>query len=535
MDTFFQKELTEDGKSTALSVDLVVWLGESLPFKLAQHIPIVNLPPNWHGICEGLGKLYTNGVCLNWLQFYQPDTVGRVPLPNYPFNNTPLNFNDIQSPTIMDIILNPTEKSRLLTQQPTLLETPEAISQPPGVIDTDEITEYLLKAISRKANVAAKNFSMDTRFEEMGMDSIMKVELSYDIMARLPELEQAGNALLEVETVNEFIEIIRGLIKTLPVLYQNGEDERPSFSDFELLHASQKIRPENLVSRWCRVENQTLTADLIVNEQHQFFFDHPLDHVSGVHQLEAMIQAVTTAHHTIGSQDKNTPVYLKDIHVDYKYVCPKTGIAQIAVHPVEFTEGCSNSELYTAHISNGKKNYCNAFFKLQPVDSDLESIPSKTAPSENCKFTACEKSNVNKSETMNVFISDPISSAGQMEGMIFDLRPLGDHPYFSDYPGNHVPSIYFLEAFRQTLRYLQMMQPDAASKTAESSVNLLLSLTLSLNRIVGRHEAVQIKIDQVQPKSVGRNLLVTATGRIMQDQLTLGFCKNRNMVLTQES
>ncbi len=531
------RESVVEEEPAGLFTPLIVLLGSNardhIDADLPQDIRRVHLPPTWSGLCGGLGQLYAHGIHINWLGFYRPETADRVPLPNYPFDGIPLNFNNNQRPTIMNMILNPAEKNHRIAQPPGIPEKQVSMAQATGTTNTDDVAEYLINAVSRKAGVAAQNFNTHTRFEQIGMDSIMKVELSYEIMERFSELEQAGNALLEAATVNEFIEIIMGFIGDGASLPTKDDCETQSFPDLDLLHAGQKRRLENLASRSCTIADQSLTAELTVNEQHPFFFDHPLDHVSGVHQLEAMVQAVTTAHHAIGSQLSQNHLFFKDMHVDFKHLCSKTGSAQIKAHRLEFIEGCTDSKFYTASINGPEKVYCNAFFKVQALCSnDLDLMLSVATPSENTHFDACEKNKVHKDKAMNVLISEPVSPAGRLQEMTFELRPVGDHPYFSDYPGEYVPSIFFLEAFRQTQRYLQQMQPDEPN-AAENRVSFLLSLTLSLDRPVGRHEATQIKIDRVEPKSVGHNLLVNATGRIMRGKTTLGFCRNQNMVLIQ--
>ena len=490
----------------------------------------------WSSICTAVGKLHAGGVSIDWHEFYHPHTPARVPLANYPFEAHPLDFERKQGATIMEMLFDHVENGHpVSTAQVKPATSKQPVHKASRPTDTDALTEYLFKAVSRKTNVAVEEICPDSSFEEIGMDSILKVELSYEILEQFSELEQAGNALVAAETINEFIDIMRDNVDELPGDACERPEDEPPAPDLESLHAGQKRSPRNLASQVVRVAEQRLTADLVVDEQHAFFFDHPLDHVSGVHQLEAMVQTVTTAQYALGYQHPYDSLFFKDVHVDFKHLCPKTGSARIEAKRLNFIEGCKDTGLYTANIQSDQIMYCNAFFKVQALDADEPVAQNSRAlsPTVAAGFTACEKSKVHKLNSVNVLISEPVLSDDTMSGMRFALRPVGDHLNFSDYSGNHVPSIYFLEAFRQTQRYLQHLQ-EVDSGTGRDLVSFLLSLTLSLNRPVGRHEAVDIEIDHVDPKSVGKNLLVAGTGRILHEGVELGSCSTQSIVLKKK-
>ncbi len=490
----------------------------------------------WTGICKGLGRLYVRGASIDWAALYQTDGLSRVPMPTYPFEGCRLGFDKDQGPTIMEMIFNRGIASPFVPASPAELALPQTgASQTIRPEGAGALSAYLIKAVARKTSMAKKELGLHTRFEDIGIDSIMKVELSYDIVEQFSELEQAGNALVAAETLNEFIEIMQDAMDEMPAHFVEGPSDRPFAKEIGLLHAGQKRSPLNLTCGGCRMVDQRLMAELTIDEQHPFFFDHPLDHVSGIHQLEAMLQTVSTAHYALGYQQAHEPLFFRDVHVDFKQPCPKTGPARVDAGRLDFIEGCSDTGLYTANIKSEQHIYCNAFFKIQSLDAhDSEWVkPAVAVPSAARDFIACEKSKVHKYKAANVLISEADSPDDAIPGMTFRIRPVGDHPYFSDYKGEYVPSIYFLEAFRQTQRYLQHRQA-ADSINDEDRVSFLLSLTLSLERLVGLNEEVSIRIDRVEPKSVGSNLLVSASGRLLQSNVAMGTCRIQNIILTKK-
>lgn len=487
---------------------------------------------SWSSLCGGLGKLYASGIQINWPEFYKPDTSSRVPLAAYPFEGPRLATAPDNEPTIMKMLLNPSEYTRIsaMPQQRQKVEKTSIFNEQPSE-SGDSISDYLLNTIARRAGLAKEEIDPNSNFDEIGMDSIMKVELSYEILEQYSGLEQVGQELIEALSIRKFIDIIRKSLGSSSAPRRETSDCKKQPSELEAMHKEQKKHLENMASGTCRIENQKLIANLRVNEEHLFFFDHPLDHVSGVHQLESMIQAVTTAHYAFGCQEPQDLLFFKDVHVEFKNICPKTGSTLIETSRMEFTEGSKNSEFYTAFLKDKQKIYCNAFFK---IDASQKTSPlSLIQTPADYPFETCEKSMVNKLNQLNVFIGKPVLKDAKEESMIFPLRPIGHHPYFSDYAGNHVPSIYIMEAFRQTQRYIHHLQTEADEKS-NYQVSLLLSLSLSLNRPVFRDETVQIAIGRIKPKNVGKNILVNSSGWLRQGDSTIGSCRSQNIIISHE-
>jgi hypothetical protein len=131
---------------------------------------------------------------------------------------------------------------------------------------------------------------------------------------------------------------------------------------------------------------------------------------------------------------------------------------------------------------------------------------------------------VNKKNPDNVLISeaDPDPCA-----FWFYVRPLIDHPYFSDPKGAFTPTIYFLEAFRQTQRYIDNHFSDAKNREKNS---LLIQLGIRMTVPVARKMAVMMHTwrDIKQPTdSKQKHLYINGMARIRAGQQDVGECRAR--------
>lgn len=86
-----------------------------------------------------------------------------------------------------------------------------------------------------------------------------------------------------------------------------------------------KRKKENQVLReiCCQQEQKRYSADLVVDETHSYFFDHPLDHVPGLLLIEGLVQLLQVTAPDMGIETSDRGVFVREIDVLFTKWCEK--------------------------------------------------------------------------------------------------------------------------------------------------------------------------------------------------------------------
>lgn len=121
----------------------------------------------------------------------------------------------------------------------------------------------------------------------------------------------------------------------------------------QAVYGGQKEIAQNLVCDNVRITSDdpfTMSGTLIVDETHPFFFDHPLDHISGLQLAEAMGQLAKTGQLLRLGLDPKEPVFVYEAQLAFHDYCHKANKAVVhAIAPpaggAEVDLGCYKTEI----------------------------------------------------------------------------------------------------------------------------------------------------------------------------------------------
>ena len=167
-------------------------------------------------------------------------------------------------------------------------------------------------------------------------------------------------------------------------------------------------------------------AQLVVDEEHPYFFDHPLDHVTGVLMIEGMLQLVEAA-------DLTRDAYVRHLRVTFPRFCEKDRRTTFEI----------------AATADGESRTCRALQDGLPVATMKFQTDRSPSPRDaTCAPTSAPASArlLHKSRAENVFIGHVRVAAGRAESTL--IAPPAHHLLAGGDQRNYSP-LYALEATRQ--------------------------------------------------------------------------------------
>jgi polyketide synthase PksN len=331
------------------------------------------------------------------------------------------------------------------------------------------------------------------------------LQLGARLIERVPALDAArdGDALLAAGSLGALCALIDGCAAP-------AAGAAPSDGvSLDAYARGQKQDRANRVVRRLRLESGeplAVRARLVVDETHPFFFDHPLDHVSGLHLAEALSQVAKVAclyrHHLPADQ----PLALTGLRLGFPGLCAKDVPTEVEARLVE-----ADPDVFEAVARQAGAVVATARLRLAVQDTD-----PPAAPPEGPAAAPVDRHAVNKRHGCNVLIGD-LTADGDGARCRLVLDPRATFP--ADFPGPAVDGIVLAEAVRQCLRAVPTVQgvPDGtrgAEPPPDDTLGLLKDITLDLDRPVGRGEDIHLIIDRCAPLSVGGASLLELRGRV---------------------
>ncbi|WP_269584449.1 AfsA-related hotdog domain-containing protein [Roseibium sp. Sym1] len=196
--------------------------------------------------------------------------------------------------------------------------------------------------------------------------------------------------------------------------------------------------PRNHVLRNLATDRR-LTAELVVDRQHPFFFDHPLDHVPGLLLLEGATQ--------LAQSDARRPQFVGSVTARFEKYALFNETIDLSADRTE----ASGRTRYDVALAQDGRTRAHVSVELVDFDRDFAGRCARRA-----EVHPCPPGPLNKSNPENVLISEPQVTASSVRAHI--LSASGNCLLTDSICTVH--PLFMLECFMQVQRYLNAQHPD---------------------------------------------------------------------------
>ncbi len=153
-----------------------------------------------------LAQLWVNGVSINWDMMYEGTKPNRINLPVYPFQKVPHWYTNLEG---MNTKSNSIQKQ--VHDQLTL-----EVDAKNHAIKKDVIQDKIIDLAAHALFLDKKDISLQEKFVDLGLDSVLGVELMRKINASF-DMEMAATDLYNYPTVSTLSDFIFNQIKDKPI------------------------------------------------------------------------------------------------------------------------------------------------------------------------------------------------------------------------------------------------------------------------------------------------------------------------------
>lgn len=272
-----------------------------------------------------------------------------------------------------------------------------------------------------------------------------------------------------------------------------------------------KRRRENRLLRRirCEEEKKRYSAELVVDETHPYFFDHPLDHVPGLLLIEGLVQLLEVATQGSLSKASDRTVFVREIDVLFTKWCEKDRPVILWLE-----KGSGYPEPGGAFVSKAEQgNEIVGRVRLK-TDAVQKGRPAPETHRHHVSEPTSKHAFLHKHRPENVVVSE-LKSAGD-RFFVEALSPPASHILADGDPELH-SCVYLLEASRQC----SLMITHAVGGVPLDLSMILLSARMTLRRPAFRHERLTIAFvpetrSAFSPNAIGSmNLLLSADDEVL--------------------
>ncbi|MBI6619098.1 polyketide synthase [Pseudomonas corrugata] len=228
-------------------------------------------------------------------------------------------------------------------------------------------------------------------------------------------------------------------------------------------------RAQNTVITHIQRDAHSLRAELVVDETHPYFFDHPLDHIPGILLLEGVMQLAELAMPSLNGR----VAYVKTLSIRFQQYVQKEGTIELHLEQEQ-------DALFQAKVVQGGKLMCTCTLGLA-YSSAFEISPPGEFTARRCG----DKALLHKARAENVIVSD---MSGVAQGLSVDTIKLPDGHFFHEGDPAHYSMVYFLEVARQC--YMQIAHSHLRIPL-DTPMNLL-TLSFTLDRPIPRNSPLSL-------------------------------------------
>lgn len=421
-------------------------------------------------------EAWAAGLAIDWAAFrLMPQR--KLSLPTYPFDCKPYWVTPLSKAP-----LPVTVATALLPQTPAHGDV--------GIEDT------LRRIAAEYHGVDAADLDLDAPLAEHGFDSIALMTVVSRLTAALPDLTLGDKADLLLQSSN-----LRMMADRAAGPDRDETPEKPELLPLDLYAQGQKKDPLNLVITRPVLhlgKSPRSTAGLVIDETHPLFFDHQLDHVSGLQLAEAICQLTRATELCHNHHDPQAAVFIRQLRFDFPAICAKQP-AEVSVRPDPARPLGYRGEVRQAGV---------VVAQGQLVFGSMDGLPDASPP-DNAMPRRLRKGRVNKTHADNVLLAGLAREEGRLRALLSVAPKAG---FYNDFVGPSLDGIVLLEAVRQVMRAISTEEATTGDK---SRLGLLRQLEVTLNRPIRRDEAVEFSAGTEGSMVVGGAALLSVQGDIL--------------------
>jgi hypothetical protein len=251
-------------------------------------------------------------------------------------------------------------------------------------------------------------------------------------------------------------------------------------------------------------------AELVVDEAHPYFFDHPLDHVSGILMLEGLLQLVEAS---AASQTE----LVRHMRVSFPSFCEKHPPAILEVLPA------GAGEMRVARAVQAGIPVCAMKILTDGVPS-----PRSIAPALQTSGSAASAKLLHKTRAANVLIEAWRVASGRAETRL--LAPPSGH-LLAEGDARHYSPLYALEAVRQLVTGLAHEEYGVPLGWPMN----LVGVDLVLDAPIARSASITLTHDIVVLPPPGTSNFFHFGVDLWNGREALGHCRLTAQLLTKEA
>lgn len=379
--------------------------------------------------------------------------------------------------------------------------------------------QNLIYLLADYFDIDSESLNINSNLNDFGIDSIGFIRLIAYLTEYYPtyDLDKKSDQLLLSKNIQELFKVIKYQINessTIRTKVKIIDDSVSILPTTKKIESTAKNNPINHVVD--RIEGtregKVFSVGLLkVDESHPFFFDHPLDHVSGMHLAQAMSDVTKSSYlyHYGLPQDSELLIY--DLILNFPNSCNKSDETKVVSRLLKSDD---KGDYYDAQVTQNGKIVAEAKLAIKTVTPN--SINSSEIAIDINRLVIPEL--VNKQKQENVLISELAQYKKQMRCEII-LHP--DAIYYQDFNGQHLDSIVVAEAVRQCLRLaIPKYYPDFIAKfefNTEQLHSFLKDIKLSLLAPIYKDKQVEIEIKFCNLSETGSAKYFELSGDILYD------------------
>jgi polyketide synthase PksN len=493
------------------------------------------------GAISTLASLWAQGEAIDWKALKRDRQPRRLRLPTYAFDLKRYWF-DMTTQAGADAC----EIMRENTQAPTATQAVRL-----DISETSPIAIQVMRVIADHAGVGIEEIRPDMLLIDLGVDSVSLMQLASNLIKACGSQQPAvqANALLQCSQVQGLIQCF-----SMPLAEQQQVDPLDAKTDraAELLSFVKKYEssraPENLICSAVALndsDSEALVGKVVVDTTHAFFFDHPLDHVSGMHLGAAMQQlAELNRAWSQASLPEQGSFYTAQLALNFRDLC------QLSPQPVMHVKHQFHQadQTYEVIAEQQGRTVAEGIFVMRSLNAqqvagntlsntaaDLKQSPPHHQP--------VAASRVNKHNPVNVLLGDPVGTQDltQTSGFGAWLVDRTRHSFFNETPGRPINIFVFAEAARQLLR---LFGPDQQAHPVQNQhlaapqdgarVELLNKIEVSLLRPLYWTEPIYLDLQIRNILQVGDATRLRYEGQLMVDGVSAGQFACEAMSLSAE-
>ncbi|MCG7548784.1 beta-ketoacyl synthase N-terminal-like domain-containing protein [Pseudoalteromonas sp. Of7M-16] len=403
------------------------------------------------------------------------------------------------------------------------------------------LSHTIKEMVSRHTDHAIKALDPSLDLTELGVDSITRLKLTNDIIQAFPALSLEPAQLLPLSTINEISELLnkataQTAIQSERAVTQVPEYDENAYKALQEISHNLKQHAGNIIIKNVKPDlddANTLRADTIVCEDHPFFNDHPLDHITGVQLIESTMQLIKASEL---NRTNASEYYTQALTIQFDAFCEHDS-AELFCTEVN-DDQITGSKSFSTRVTQFDKNICQAKVTIQQISSSADAPLSDSALADDA--SPCDRSTVNKHNGDNVFISTA-TSAWDQSGVWF--MPNHSDTIFNDNSAGVIDVTHLIEGCRQHQRSMgkllssQSTAQDSASNASaalKEGVGILKSLEIRLHRALQKHESIFITNGDMNVLEVGGNRIINWQSDLLVNGEVVGIYKMESLALSNE-